>query len=124
MALLAVSRYNGCDYCVAAHSMVAEMAQVPADVIQALRDDRPIDDPKLEALRVFTATMVDKRGWLNEADIQAFLNAGYEMQHVGDVILAVGIKTLSNYFNHIAQTPLDEAMSQYAWAGSAPAKQG
>ncbi len=123
VALLAVSRYNGCDYCVAAHSMVAEMAQLPADAIQALRDDRPIDDPKLEALRVFTANMVDKRGWLDEADIQAFLDAGFDMQQVGDVILAVGMKTLSNYFNHIARTPLDEAMNPYAWAGNAPAKQ-
>jgi len=117
VALLAVSRYNGYDYCVAAHSMIAEMAQVPAEVIQALRDDRPIDDPKLEALRVFTATMVDKRGWLDETDVQAFLDAGFDMQHVGDVILAVGMKTLSNYFNHIAGTPLDAAMSNYAWSG-------
>ncbi|MDZ7661125.1 carboxymuconolactone decarboxylase family protein [Thiohalophilus sp.] len=115
VALLAVSRYNGCDYCVAAHSMIADMAQVPPDAIAALRDDRPIDDPKLEALRRFTAKMVDKRGWLNEADIREFLDAGFEMQQVGDVILAVGMKTLSNYFNHIAQTPLDEAMSEFAW---------
>lgn len=117
VVLLAVSQYNGCDYCVAAHSMVAEMAQVPNDVVQALREDQAIADPKLEALRVFTAKMVDKRGWLDEQDIQDFLDAGYDMQHVGDVILAVGMKTLSNYFNHIAKTPLDEAMRQYAWEG-------
>ncbi|MFP3874303.1 MAG: carboxymuconolactone decarboxylase family protein [Thiohalophilus sp.] len=115
VALLAVSRYNGCDYCVSAHSMLADMAQVPAEAIAALREGRSIDDPRLEALRTFTAKMVDKRGWLNESDIREFLDAGFEMQQVGDVILAVGMKTLSNYFNHIAQTPLDEAMSEFAW---------
>ncbi|MDT8382776.1 MAG: carboxymuconolactone decarboxylase family protein [Gammaproteobacteria bacterium] len=117
VALLAVSRYNGCDYCVAAHSMVANLVQVPADAVEALRDDRPIADPRLEALRTFTAKMVDKRGWLSEADIQQFLDAGFDMQQVGDVVLAVGMKTLSNYFNHIAQTPLDAAMSPFAWEG-------
>ncbi|MDT8405392.1 carboxymuconolactone decarboxylase family protein [Sulfuriflexus sp.] len=116
IVLLTVSRYNGCDYCVAAHSMGADMAKVAEDVIQAVRDDQPIADPRLEALRVFAAKMVDKRGWLDEADIRAFLDAGYEMQQVGEVILAVGMKTLSNYFNHIAQTPLDEAMQAHAWS--------
>lgn len=123
VVLLAVSRYNGCGYCVAAHSMVAEMAQVPNEVVEALREDRPIPNTRLEALRVFASTMVDKRGWLEEADIQAFLDAGFDMQHVGDVILAVGMKTLSNYFNHIAKTPLDEAMHNHAWEGSAQRKQ-
>ncbi len=116
IVLLAVSRYNGCDYCVAAHSMGANMAKVPADVVQALRDDAPIADPRLEALRVFATKMVDKRGWLDETDIRDFLGAGFEMQQVGDVILAVGMKTLSNYFNHIARTPLDEAMQAHAWS--------
>ncbi|MBI1425660.1 MAG: carboxymuconolactone decarboxylase family protein [Gammaproteobacteria bacterium] len=116
IVLLAVSRYNGCDYCVAAHSMGAGMAKVPADVVQALRDDLPIADPRLEALRVFAAKMVDKRGWLDEADIRVFLDAGYDMQQVGDVILAVGMKTLSNYFNHIAKTPLDEALQAHVWS--------
>lgn len=115
VALLTVSRYNGCDYCVAAHSMVAEMAEVPSDAIEALRKDQPLADPKLEALRVFTARLVDKRGWLDESEVQAFLDAGFNLSHVGDVILAVGMKTLSNYFNHIAGTPLDAAMANYAW---------
>ncbi|MGF1613676.1 MAG: carboxymuconolactone decarboxylase family protein [Gammaproteobacteria bacterium] len=117
LVLLAVSRENGCDYCVAAHSMLAQMSQLPAEAIQAIRDGREIPDPRLEALRCFSTQLVEKRGWVNDEDIRAFLGAGYEISHVGDVILAVGLKTLSNYFNHIAGTPLDQAIQGHAWKG-------
>ncbi len=35
--VLTVSRYHGCDYCMAAHSMTGRMTGVPDDVIAALR---------------------------------------------------------------------------------------
>ncbi len=41
VAILAISRYNECTYCVAAHSVIASMQKVPADVIAAIRNDQP-----------------------------------------------------------------------------------
>jgi AhpD family alkylhydroperoxidase len=38
VVLLAASRENECDYCMAAHSAIADMQQLPADVIEAIRD--------------------------------------------------------------------------------------
>ena len=115
VAILAISRYNECDYCMAAHSVIASMQQVPADVIQAIRDDHPIADATLEALRVFATTMVDKRGWLAEEDIDAFLSAGYTQAQILEIILAASLKTLSNYANHVAETPLDDPFASRAW---------
>lgn len=115
IVLLATSAINGCDYCMAAHSTIAGMQSVPADVVAALRDDQPIADPKLEALRQFTTKLVEKRGWADEADVNAFLAAGYTKAQVFEVVLGVGMKTLSNYTNHIAATPLDEAFQPQAW---------
>ena len=44
---LMISRKNTCDYCMAAHSFVADkMSKVPADVTEAIRDGRPIADAK------------------------------------------------------------------------------
>jgi hypothetical protein len=37
--------------------------------------------------------------------IQAFLAAGHTRRHVLDIVLGVGMKTLSNYTKHIAHTP-------------------
>lgn len=119
LIILAASRYNECDYCVAAHSVVAGMQKVPADVIEAIREDRPIDDRKLEALRTFTTAVVEKRGWVSDADVSAFVTVGYSKAQILEVLLGVSFKTLSNYTNHIADTLLDDAFAQMAWAPAA-----
>jgi alkylhydroperoxidase family enzyme len=53
--------------------------------------------------------VVTSRGRPTEADTAAFLQAGYGKQQVLEVVLGIGMKTLSNYTNHIADTPLDQA---------------
>ncbi len=115
VVILTASRFNECDYCMAAHSVVAGMQKVPADVIEAIRNDRPINDRKLEALRVFTTTVIEKRGWSSAADITAFLTEGHTKAQVLEVILGISFKTLSNYVNHVAETPLDHAFATQAW---------
>jgi uncharacterized peroxidase-related enzyme len=107
VVLLAISEDNDCGYCTAAHTAIASMQGVPEDVAKAAAEGREIDDPKLEALRRFTGKVVSSRGNPSEADIEAFFDAGYKRRHVLDVITGVGMKTLSNYTNHIAETPLD-----------------
>jgi uncharacterized peroxidase-related enzyme len=119
VVLLTTSYENGCEYCIAAHSVIAGMQKVPDDVVQAIRNGRPIADKKLEALRRFTAAVVTSRGWPSDADTGTFLNAGYGRQQVLEVLLGVGIKTLSNYTNHIADTPLDQAFATAAWSKAA-----
>ncbi len=115
VAILSISRVNECDYCMAAHSAIASMQKVPADVIQALRNDKPIADEKLEVLRTFATTVIEKRGWLSDDDVAAFLSAGFSQAQVLEVVLAASLKTLSNYTNHMAETPLDDAFSSRAW---------
>lgn len=115
VVLLAISAANGCTYCVGAHSAIADMQKVPGDVVDALREQRSISEPKLEALRTFTTTLVEKRGWASEQDVQAFLDAGFHRQQVLEVILGLSYKTLSNYTNHLVDTPLDEPFQGRAW---------
>lgn len=112
VVLLAVSADNECGYCTAAHTAIAKMQDVPEDIAKAAAGGRAIDDPKLEALRRFTTRVVSSRGNPDEDDISAFQDAGYERRHVLDVIAGVGMKTLSNYTNHIADTPLDSQFAQ------------
>ena len=114
VVLLAVSRENGCEYCVAAHTVIAGMQKVPADVVAAVRSGGPIADRKLEALRAFAAVLAGSRGGPSEAQTEAFLSAGYEKRQVLEVVLGVGLKTLSNYTNHIAGTELDAAFAKAA----------
>lgn len=116
VVLLVISRENGCEYCVAAHSMVAAMmSQVPPDVLEAVRNAQPIADPRLQALAEFTKTMVDKRGNPTPEDAAAFLDAGYTEQQILGIILAIAVKTLSNYSNHLFHTPVDAAFAKHEW---------
>ncbi|HPE62088.1 MAG TPA: carboxymuconolactone decarboxylase family protein, partial [Thiolinea sp.] len=78
VVLLATSVENGCEFCVAAHSMIAKvMAGVPDDVVAALREEKEPDDHGLAALTAFTLAVVRERGWvLNHPAYARFLEAG------------------------------------------------
>ncbi len=116
VVLFAVSRENGCTYCVAAHSFLADnMSGVPVPVTEAIRDGDPIPDAKLAALHDFTRTMVAKRGLPSQADVQAFLGAGFNERQILEIVLAIAVKTLSNYANHLFHTPLDGVFAARAW---------
>ena len=89
------------------------------DVIESIRNDEPIADERLEALRGFATAVIEQRGWVSDAQVEAFLAAGYEQRRVFDVILGAAMKTLSNYTNHVAETPLDAAFEGQRWVARA-----
>lgn len=108
VVLLAVSSENGCGYCKAAHTGIARMHKVDEKVLQAIENGESLPDEKLDALYTFTRRMVETRGRPGPGDLGAFFAAGYTEAQVQEVILGIGMKTLSNYNNHIAETPVDE----------------
>lgn len=118
IVLLATSLANGCGYCMAAHTAIAGMQGVPEDIIQALRGNTPISDKKLESLRRLAYSIAETRGYPEESTVRGFLAAGYSQAQLLEVILGVGFKTLSNYTNHIAKTPLDDAFKKVEWSES------
>jgi uncharacterized peroxidase-related enzyme len=113
---LTINVENVCHYCVPAHTAIAMMQGVDASIIDALRSGAPLDDARLEALRQFTLAVVRQRGQLQDAQVAAFLGAGYSRRHILDVLVGVAQKTLSNYVNHIADTPVDTPFMQFAWS--------
>ena len=120
VVLLTTSFENACAYCMAAHSTIAAMQRIPAGVVDALRSGDSLPDDRLEALRRFTVAVVNTRGWPTTDVVQAFLDAGFGSQQVLEVVLGVSLKTLSNYANHLAETPVDGAFSSAAWTDPRP----
>jgi len=111
---LTISRINGCTYCMAAHSMIADKKSgVPADSLAALRDGNTLPDASLNAVAKFTEAMVESRGNPGKDAVEAFLNAGYGEKQVLGVVLAIACKTFSNYVNHLAGTPVDDVFAPY-----------
>jgi len=116
LLFLTVSRENGCAYCVSAHSVAGKMSGLNDASIAAVRDGRPLLDPKLAALSDFARKVVETRGHLSRDSINDFLTAGYTKAQILEVLLAVATKTISNYMNHIANTPLDDAFLSAEWS--------
>jgi uncharacterized peroxidase-related enzyme len=106
---------NQCEYCVPWHTRLSQLAGMAPNDIEALRQGAELADPKLEALRRFTKSLILNRGKVAEAELKAFFAVGYSAQQALEVILGIAVKTMSNYTNSIAGTPLDKAVEKLRW---------
>lgn len=110
LAILTVSVENKCHYCTAVHSTILRNQINAADeIVDAVRNGEPLPDPKLHALATYVRKTVKTRGFVADSDLHAFLDAGYSKRQALEVNLIIALKTISNYTNHLAATPLDEA---------------
>lgn len=116
VVFLSIAYENECNYCVAAHSFVADkMSNVPIEVTNAIRNNDEVSDKKLKALSIFSKQMVAKRGNPSLENIEDFFKAGYAQNDILGVIAGIGVKTMSNYFNHVFKTPVDTVFSSRIW---------
>jgi uncharacterized peroxidase-related enzyme len=118
--LLAVSHENACTYCMAAHSALAKQAGMGDEVLAALRAGETLDDPRLHALSELTRSVVRNDGHPGADRVQAFHDVGFAEPDYEAVVLGVAMKTLSNYTNHAADTPVDEPFQALAWEPTEP----
>lgn len=115
VVFLTVSRSNGCDYCTAAHSTIAVNKSGLSEAnTHAVRNGSTLDDGRLDALATFTAHMWETRGMPTKAAATAFKSAGFSDVHILEIILALAVKTISNYANHVNHTDLDAVFTKYA----------
>ncbi len=102
-----------CHYCVPAHAAIAKMMKVDDALTAALRNRQPMPNAKLQALHDTTLLIVRNRGRVDETDISSFYAAGYTQKHLLEVVLGLAQKVMSNYINHLADTPLDERFASF-----------
>lgn len=113
---LSVAYENNCEYCVAAHSFIADkMSKVPEDITDAIRHGIEISDAKLAALSTLTRSLTRNRGMVSQEEVSDFLSVGYTENHVLGIIAGIAVKTMSNYSNHITHPELDAAFKGRVW---------
>ena len=106
---------NGSTWAVAFHTTLALKEGIdPADV-QAIRDGRLPKDSKFAALSRLATTMIEKRGRLDDEEINRFLAAGFGKDHLLEVIAAVAASTITNYTGSITRPPLEAPFQDHAW---------
>lgn len=114
VVFLAISKNNGCGYCMAAHStLAAKYAGVSQVLLSEIRSGEAISDVKMAALFAMTVEINSSRGEPHVDIVKAFLQAGYNEKHILAITLAVSVKVLSNYTNHMFATEVDEVFAEY-----------
>ncbi len=104
--MLRVSERNDCGYCLAAHSAIAEKHGVDAATAQAYRRG-DAESSREKALLAFVDAVVEKKGWIEDAELESFKSAGFDDAAVVEVIAAIAWMTFTNLFNHVNGTELD-----------------
>ncbi|SDC27783.1 carboxymuconolactone decarboxylase family protein [Actinokineospora iranica] len=103
-----------CHYCVAMHSSILDKRSASADLIDGLREGRPLADVRLEALRRFTKAVIETGG---DTDTAAFLAAGFTRRNALEVVLGIGAYTMSTFANRLTGAPLDAQFEEHRWDG-------
>ncbi len=105
--ILAVSTYNDCHYCKAAHATVGRMVGLSQEDIEAITSGDLPASPRLRSLITAARRILGKQGWLNNEDLAELEVQGIDRGQVYEIVALIGIKTISNYINHIAHTEID-----------------
>ena len=104
-----------CHYCVPAHTAIAHMMKIDPELTQALRDGDAMPNEKLQALHDTTLAMTRSRGHLTSDEMKKFFDAGFTQQQLLEIVLGIAQKVMSNYTNHLANTPLDDVFKPFFW---------
>jgi alkylhydroperoxidase family enzyme len=102
-----VSAVAGCDYCVAAHSLLGKMAGVKPEALKQIREGLPTGDTKRDALVRFVRELQQTSGTISDEAYAAIRAAGYTEAQLVDIALAITTTVFTNVFNRINDTALD-----------------
>jgi uncharacterized peroxidase-related enzyme len=104
---LAVAQDNSCNYCLSAHSYLAEhVAHLSADDIAAARRSEAAD-AKTGALLAFATAVNDRRGAVTAEEIETVRTAGASDEEIAETIGHVALNVLTNFFNKAADVDID-----------------
>lgn len=103
---LTVAGANSCDYCSAAHSFISKNLKVDeAEIARQLKGET--GDEKLQPVLTLARAIVDKRGFVDDADLAAARKGGLDDTAITEIVANVVLNTLTNYINHVAETEID-----------------
>ncbi|MBL3965428.1 MULTISPECIES: carboxymuconolactone decarboxylase family protein [Burkholderia] len=104
---LTVSEYAGCDYCVAAHTLMGKLAGLTSDQMKQVRAGATTGDAARDALVAYVRTLVGTHGTVPVAVVDAVRAAGYTERQLIEISLAIASITFTNLVNRVNDTKLD-----------------
>ena len=104
---LAIAEYNGCGYCLSAHTYLGtNLAKLSPEEIAANRAGYS-RDPKADAAVRFARNIAENRGHIAKTDLNAVRLAGYDDGQIIEIIQHVSLNIWTNYLNEVAKIEID-----------------
>ena len=103
---VAVADRNACEYCLSAHTALGRKAGASAEEMSAAQGGESADPKTAAALR-FAVKLVNERGQVGDADVQALRAAGFGDEEVVEILAHVALNLFTNYVNVALAVPLD-----------------
>lgn len=113
---LTVTREYGSAYCVSAHTAFAHMDKVREEVINQVREGKPVNDKRLETLRQFAIRLVQTGCNVTDDEVQAFLDAGFTRAQILEIVLLITNKLMGVFSLRLMGVDLDEALQPLKWS--------
>lgn len=104
---LVVSQVNECLYCQSAHTLLGTMNGLTEEQTIELRKGTASFDLKLNALVTLAKEITANKGFISEATLNGFLNAGYTKGQVVELVMLVAEKSAMNYLHAITKVDID-----------------
>ncbi len=103
---VAVADRNACAYCLAAHTALGRKAGASAEDMAAAQAGQSAD-PQTAAALNFALQLVEQRGRVSAAAVQALRSAGFSDEQVVDIVAHVALNLFTNYINLSLDVPVD-----------------
>ncbi|MBB5918902.1 AhpD family alkylhydroperoxidase [Nocardia transvalensis] len=103
VVVMTVATRNDCHICIAMHSGKLRKLGADTELVAALRDRKPLADPRLEALRTFTLEILSTAGGVDDAALESLLAHGYTERNALEVVFGIGTYTMSTLANRLVR---------------------
>lgn len=103
---VAIADKNRCEYCLAAHTVLGKGAGATAEEMSAAQAGQSAD-PKTAAALTFALKVVSNRAQVNNEDVAQLRSAGFEDEHIVEILAHVALNIFTNYVNVAFDVPVD-----------------
>ncbi|MEU1529627.1 carboxymuconolactone decarboxylase family protein [Streptomyces fagopyri] len=101
---IATAEFNGCEYCLSAHTYVAaKVAKIDATELEAARDAKSAD-PRAAALLALSDAIVRGHGKVDRTVLADARAAGVTDGEIIEIVGNLALNILTNYLNNVADT--------------------
>jgi AhpD family alkylhydroperoxidase len=103
---LIVSEVNGCEYCLAAHTMLAlKRGYSKAETLDIRKGE--VSDPKLSAIILLAKAIVETKGYPANDFLVAFYSVGFNEAALMELVGLITVRIYTNYVFALTGIPLD-----------------